>query len=65
MTHSARTHGAPTLAGAGAERQATVLGALLVVGLGVFLLIGAGFAQSQTLHDATHDIRHAHSLPCH
>jgi cobalt transporter subunit CbtB len=35
----------------------------LVVGLG--LVYGAGFANSDTVHDAAHDSRHALSFPCH
>jgi cobalt transporter subunit CbtB len=35
----------------------------LVVGLG--LVYGAGFANSETVHDAAHDSRHALSFPCH
>lgn len=38
----------------------------LVAGLlGTFLVIGAGFAQSQVLHNAAHDTRHAFTFPCH
>ncbi len=48
-----------------AGRQATLKSALLVISLGVFLILAAGFGQASALHDATHDIRHAHSLPCH
>jgi cobalt transporter subunit CbtB len=33
--------------------------------LGGFLLFGAGFAQSQLLHNAAHDSRHASGFPCH
>ncbi|MEJ2121005.1 MAG: CbtB-domain containing protein [Alphaproteobacteria bacterium] len=32
---------------------------------GLFLLYGAGFAQSAALHDAAHDARHAFAFPCH
>ncbi|QGM96123.1 CbtB domain-containing protein [Methylocystis parvus] len=35
----------------------------LVIGLG--LVYGAGFANSETVHDAAHDSRHALSFPCH
>ncbi|MDF2234201.1 CbtB-domain containing protein [Albimonas sp. CAU 1670] len=32
---------------------------------GAFLVFGAGFANSATLHDAGHDSRHSLSFPCH
>ncbi len=35
----------------------------LIVGLG--LVYGAGFANSEGVHDAAHDSRHALSFPCH
>jgi cobalt transporter subunit CbtB len=42
----------------------------IVVGLvclfvGSFLVFGAGLAQSETLHNAAHDTRHAIGFPCH
>ncbi len=33
--------------------------------LGLTLLVGAGFANSAQLHNATHDTRHAIGFPCH
>lgn len=45
-----------------ASRVAPVIAALLV---GTFLVLGAGFAHSNTLHNATHDARHAFAFPCH
>lgn len=33
--------------------------------LGAAILFTAGFAQSQTLHDAAHDTRHTSGFPCH
>ncbi|MDA1089645.1 MAG: CbtB-domain containing protein [Proteobacteria bacterium] len=39
--------------------------ALLALLFGSFLLLGAGFAGSATLHNAAHDGRHALSFPCH
>ena len=38
---------------------------LLVAALGLGLLFVAGHAQSATLHDAAHDVRHATGFPCH
>lgn len=34
-----------------------------VIGLG--LIFAVGFAPMESLHDATHDSRHALSFPCH
>jgi len=33
--------------------------------LGMTVLFVAGFANSATLHDAAHDMRHAAGFPCH
>jgi len=33
--------------------------------IGASTVFLAGFAQSQTLHDAAHDVRHATAFPCH
>ncbi len=33
--------------------------------IGIGLLFAAGFANSQVLHNAAHDSRHAASFPCH
>jgi cobalt transporter subunit CbtB len=33
--------------------------------LGSFLVFGVGLANSQTLHDTAHDVRHANGFPCH
>ncbi len=38
---------------------------LFVAILGVGMVVLAGLAQSQTLHDAAHDVRHATGFPCH
>ena len=32
---------------------------------GAFLVIGAGFAHSDTIHNAAHDTRHSFAFPCH
>lgn len=37
--------------------------AMAMIGLG--MLFVAGHAQSSTLHDAAHDMRHATGFPCH
>ncbi|MEE8433364.1 MAG: CbtB domain-containing protein [bacterium] len=33
--------------------------------MGLLLLFGAGFANSQVLHEAAHDARHGLGFPCH
>ena len=38
---------------------------LIAVLLGSFLLLGTGFAHSDLLHDAAHDVRHGFTFPCH
>ena len=42
-----------------------LLPAVLAILFGTFLLVGAGFAQPDVLHNATHDVRHALGFPCH
>ena len=32
---------------------------------GAFLVLGTGFAQPSTIHNAAHDARHAFLFPCH
>ncbi len=39
--------------------------ALLALLFGSFLILGVGFANSATIHDAAHDGRHALAFPCH
>jgi cobalt transporter subunit CbtB len=48
----------------GTLRQA-LLSAMTLAVLGAALLFVAGHAQSATLHDAAHDVRHANGFPCH
>lgn len=38
---------------------------LAALTLGAGLVFAAGFAQSQVLHDAAHDVRHSTGFPCH
>jgi cobalt transporter subunit CbtB len=47
------------------KTQSAILSALFVAVLGGTMLFAAGFAQSATLHDAAHDVRHATGFPCH
>lgn len=45
--------------------QAAVIPALSAILLGVFLVLGIGFAHSDTIHNAAHDSRHSFAFPCH
>ena len=47
---------------AASTRLATIA---LVALIGAALLFTAGFANSATLHNATHDSRHSVGFPCH
>lgn len=51
-----------TATGARSGRLAAVLFAALFGGLMIF---GAGLANSDGLHNAAHDARHAFGFPCH
>jgi len=50
---------------AAVEETTAKLPAVLALVFGVFLVIGTGFAQSSTIHNAAHDARHAFTFPCH
>ena len=51
------------LAAVGAQER---LAAVVVLALlGIFVIWGVGFAQSDTLHNAAHDSRHSMAFPCH
>ena len=45
--------------------SARFMPALAAAIIGIGLLFAAGFANSQVLHNAAHDTRHAASFPCH
>lgn len=45
--------------------QQRIVAATLAALLGAFLIFGAGFSHSNTLHNAAHDGRHSFSFPCH
>ncbi|MBH1973478.1 MAG: CbtB-domain containing protein [Rhodobacteraceae bacterium] len=48
-----------------AKTTSALTSVLFVAMLGVTTLFLTGFAQSQTLHDAAHDVRHSTGFPCH
>ena len=41
------------------------LTALVAAALGLVIVFAAGFAPSETVHNATHDTRHSFAFPCH
>lgn len=54
----------------GSGRQAPsasseTIGRLCAAVLGLVLLYGAGFAQTEEIHNGAHDTRHAAGFPCH
>jgi cobalt transporter subunit CbtB len=46
-------------------RSTVIATAAFAMLFGIFLVYGAGFANSQIVHNAVHDARHAFSFPCH
>ena len=44
---------------------ATLAAPMAALLLGVFLLLGTGFAPIATAHNAAHDARHSFAFPCH
>ena len=47
------------------SKAETFKAAFVAFVLGLGLVYGAGFANSESVHDAAHDSRHALSFPCH
>lgn len=50
---------------AAARSGSATLSIAFVALIGATMLFVAGHAQSATLHDAAHDMRHATGFPCH
>ncbi len=46
-------------------RQARMAAGVAALLFGSFMLFGVGFANSETVHNAAHDTRHAFTFPCH
>ena len=42
-----------------------VLPAAFAAACGLMLLYATGFADSEALHNAAHDVRHSAAIPCH
>lgn len=57
------SHRADHLTATGANT--TLLSALRAALLGMFLVLGSGFAPLEAVHNAVHDARHAAGFPCH
>ena len=54
-----------TIARSGEKADVKLANLVVVALLGAALIFVAGLAQSETLHDAAHDVRHAVGFPCH
>ena len=54
-----------TIATSAAQSQSRLTSILFVAFLGLGIVFAAGYAQSASLHDAAHDLRHATGFPCH
>jgi cobalt transporter subunit CbtB len=61
MTTKTETAVKPTIA----ATSTNLMSILFVAILGAGMVFVVGMAQSQTLHDAAHDLRHATGFPCH
>ena len=48
-----------------ARATSRIAPAVLALLFGGFLILGTGFAQPSTIHNAAHDGRHALAFPCH
>jgi cobalt transporter subunit CbtB len=46
-------------------RSTLLMQALFAMTIGGLIVFASGFAQSATLHDAAHDMRHSTGFPCH
>jgi len=56
------SHNGPTLL---AVNKATLGQNLAAIAFGALVLIAVGFAPMDVVHNAAHDVRHAHAFPCH
>jgi cobalt transporter subunit CbtB len=53
------------LRGRVAKRSSATLAPLCAALLGMALVYGTGFAQTEEIHNGAHDTRHASGFPCH
>lgn len=61
-TQTTAQTGSGALAG---DRSSVLIQAGLAVLLGLFIVGTVGFAHSDILHNAAHDVRHSNAFPCH
>lgn len=54
-----------TTRGAAASSSSSLSAIVVAAFVGVAIVFTAGMAQSDALHDAAHDVRHATGFPCH
>ena len=59
------TRNATSIAQPNSTKASIAVPAAVAILFGVFLLLGAGFSHSETVHSAAHDSRHAFAFPCH
>nr|WP_124085011.1 CbtB domain-containing protein [Pseudogemmobacter humi] len=62
---TARRLSMSTLTRADGTVSVSLANIVIVALVGAALVFVAGLAQSETLHDAAHDVRHAVGFPCH
>ena len=48
-----------------AATSSVLMRSIFMALIGATLVFAAGFAHSQSLHDAAHDMRHSTGFPCH
>ncbi len=48
-----------------AKADTSLLSIFAAAFLGIAIIFVTGFANSQTIHDSAHDVRHASGFPCH
>jgi cobalt transporter subunit CbtB len=53
------------LGGANVWADSSRIAGIAALLLGVFLVLGVGFAGSEVIHNAAHDGRHSMAFPCH
>jgi cobalt transporter subunit CbtB len=47
------------------NRSSVLVQAALAMLFGMFIVFTVGFAHSDILHNAAHDVRHSNAFPCH
>lgn len=65
MSRGDRSPGLLAQARGGVLPWSSLIGVWAAVVFGAFILFGTGLAQSEVLHNAAHDARHAAGFPCH